>query len=240
MFLASALLKQLLLPPASLISLALAGLASRAEFGRRVALAATVTLYALSTPLVATSLLRAIQEPNEEGAGAQAIVILSAGMTDAPEYGGADVDALTLERLRFGATVARRTKLPILVSGGVLASSAPAIATIMSRVLADDYGVAAKWVEAGSSSTAENASMSAPLLKSAGVSRIYLVTHAWHMARARLAFERQGFAVMAAGTGYLPQSTLDLSDLVPSAKALLDSYYAAHELIGILYYRIAL
>jgi uncharacterized SAM-binding protein YcdF (DUF218 family) len=237
-------LKQLLLPPASLITLALGGMAWRgrgAVWGRALALAAVAALYALSTPLVAVSLLRSVQERNETSSAAQAIVILSAGLlADAPEYGGATVDALTLERVRFGATLARRTGLPVLVSGGVLDDRAPPIAAIMAGVLATDYGVKVKWVEANSESTADNAAMSAPLLKAAGVQRIYLVTHAWHMARARLAFERQGFVVSAAGTDYRTPSPLQLTDLLPSVKALADSYYAMHELIGLVYYRIAL
>ena len=49
-----------------------------------------------------------------------AIVILSAGRrTYAPEFGGETVDALALERLRYGADVARQTQLPVLVSGGL-------------------------------------------------------------------------------------------------------------------------
>ena len=239
----SVLLKQLLLPPASLIALLTAALlAGRgSSFGRRVALAAALSLYALSTPLVATALLRSVQEKNDTGAAAQAIVILSAGLSaDAPEYGGATVDALTLERLRFGATMARRTGLPVLVSGGVLDSRAPAIAALMAQVLAADYGITAKWIEAGSQTTAENAAMSAAILRTAGVSNIYLVTHSWHMARARLAFERQGFAVAAAGTGYLTSDRLALGDFFPSARSIVDSYFAIHEWIGIAVYRVAL
>jgi uncharacterized SAM-binding protein YcdF (DUF218 family) len=240
----SALLKQLVLPPGSLISLALAGLSARGRlrvFGTRIALAAALAVFALSTPAVSGLLLRSIQEANATDKSAQAIVILSAGIiANAPEYGGATADALTLERLRFGAQVQRRTKLPILVTGGVLDDRAPPIALVMSRILDSDYGIKAKWIETRSRSTAENASLSAATLRAAGVKRIYLVTHAWHMARARLAFERQGFVVTAAGTGYRTFSPLGPGDFLPSVKALIDSYYALHELIGIAFYSIVL
>lgn len=236
-----ALLEQLLLPPASLVTLAVAGLIARGRWGLRLALAASLSLFVLSTPLVSSLLLRSLQEGNASDNSAQAIVILAAGIVvNAPEDGGATADALTLERLRYGARVQRRTGLPVLVTGGVLDERAPPIALVMARLLESDYGIKAKWIEARSRSTAENASLSAAILKAAGVGRIYLVTHAWHMARGRLAFERQGFVVTAAGTGYSLGSPLSVGDFLPSAKALVDSYYAIHELVGLVFYSIVL
>ena len=239
-----AVLKGLILPPGKLITVAAAGFAARGRWravGRRSAFAAAAALYALSTPLAGNALLHVVQEENSSDRSGQAIVILAAGIqADAPEYGGATADALMLERVRYGATLARRSSLPVLVSGGVLAAGTPASAVIMSRILVADYRVAAKWVEDRSSTTAENAAMSAAMLRAAGIKRIYLVTHAWHMARARLAFERQGMTVLAAGTGYCPWRPIAFFDFLPSVKSLLDSYYAIHELVGLAYWSLAL
>ena len=53
------------------------------------------------------------------GAHAKAVVILGGGVRrNAPEYGGDTLATLTLERVRYGARVARLTGLPVLVSGG--------------------------------------------------------------------------------------------------------------------------
>ena len=50
---------------------------------------------------------------------AQAIVVLGGGLYfDTPEYGGDTVGGSTLERLRYAATIARKTNLPVLVTGG--------------------------------------------------------------------------------------------------------------------------
>ena len=57
---------------------------------------------------------------------AQAIVVLGAGKrTHAPEFGGETVNRLALERLRYAATLARETRLPMLVSGGAPAGDTP-------------------------------------------------------------------------------------------------------------------
>src|SRR4051812_39200783 len=121
------IIKTLALPPGDLLVLLAAGIWLIARGRRKTGLAAiaiaTVVLYLLSTPIVGTALLRAIQAPPARDdalakSGAQAIVVLSAGFTRyAPEYAGPTVDQLTLQRLRYGAHLARRLALPILVSG---------------------------------------------------------------------------------------------------------------------------
>src|SRR5689334_16456277 len=110
------IIKTLALPPGDLLLLLAAGLCLIASGRRRAgALAigvATITLYLLCTPIVGAALERAIQAPPARddvlaSSGAEAIVILSAGFERyAPEYGGATVDQLTLQRLRYGAHLA--------------------------------------------------------------------------------------------------------------------------------------
>lgn len=233
--------KQLLLPPLSLPLLGLAGLFIQRIWpvlGRTLAIASFVSLYALSTPYVADLLISQVQEPNSSDRTGQAIVVLSAGsQPHAIEYEGTTADALTLERLRYGAKLQRLSKLPILVSGGTLSENQPPIADIMSKILIEEYAIAEPWTERTSYNTTTNASRSAVLLRQRGISKIYLVTHAWHMKRARLAFEDQGLTVLAAGTGHvLNQSKIALSDVLPSIRALSKSYYALHELVGLARY----
>lgn len=243
MLLITAFLKSLFLPPVNLIVIAAVGFAIRGRWeilGRRAAFAAAIGVLALSTPFMGNALLRLAQEENSSDNKGQAIVILAAGiLADAPEYRGPTADALTLERLRFGASLQRHLALPVLVSGGTLAQDTPPSAVIMSNILKAEYGVPTKWTEGRSRTTAENAKLSAAILHEAGISRIYLVTHAWHMPRARLVFERQGMTVIAAGTGYCVSRPVRFSDFLPSVKSLLDSYYAIHELVGFAYYSLA-
>ena len=243
MLLITAFLKSLFLPPVNLIAISVVGFAISGRWeilGRRAALAAAIGVFALSTPLMGNALLRLVQEENSADNTGQAIVILAAGiLPDTPEYRGPTADALTLERLRFGATLQRQLALPVLVSGGTLAEDTPPSAVIMSNILEAEYGVPTKWTEGRSRTTAENAKLSAAILHEAGISRIYLVTHAWHMPRARLVFERQGITVFAAGTGYCRSRPVRIPDFLPSVKSLLDSYYAIHELVGFAYYSLA-
>ena len=93
-------------------------------------------------------------------------------------------------------------------------------------------------MEDASTNTWENARNSRALLTDSGISRIYLVTHAWHMPRAILAFERAGFEVIPAATAWTTHQRTDLLDFIPSAAALLDSRWFLHEVIGMYWYRL--
>jgi len=214
-------------------------------FGVAVAAAGVVALYALSTPLVGARLLQALEPetivPAAPAAPAPgAIVILAADLRrDAPDYGGDTVGALTLERIRYGARLHRMTGLPILVSGGLLPRAKRTLAEAMQRTLTEEFGVPVQWVENRSRSTLGNARLSAELLKSAGIGSIYLVTHAWHMARSVEVFESNGMHVVAAPTAFTYVGPgLAFSDFLPRPAALAESTFAFHELIGRLWYRL--
>ena len=207
---------------------------------------------ALSLPLIARSLVGQLEvfpaippaQLSSLAAGPPtAIVVLSAGRRYAPEFGPAlateSVDALSLERLRYAAYVARQTGLPVLVSGGAVNPVQIPVALLMADTLAQDYGIKAKWSEIRSTNTAENAIFSTQILKRQGIGRVILVTHAWHMERARAAFLANGMQVIAAPTAFYGLGGVNLPfDLFPSAAALRMSAYAIHENIGIVWYRL--
>ena len=75
-------------------------------------------------------------------------------------------------------------------------------------------------------------------ISSAGISRIYLVTHAWHMPRAQAAFEYAGFAVIPAPTGYAVKRNRPPEDFVPSADGFVLSAHFCHEVLGAIWYRL--
>lgn len=201
---------------------------------------AVVLLYALSTQIVATGLLSLLEpaprDPAADTSG-QAIVVVGGGTNyRAPEYGGDTVRATTLVRLRYAARLQRALGKPMLVSGGAPEGSLAGEAQLMKAALQQDFQVPVQWVEAGSNNTLENARFSYRLLKPAGIERIYLVTHASHMRRARLAFESAGFAVIPAPTAYTTRFEITVLDFLPRVDALEDTSRFLREIAGIVWY----
>jgi uncharacterized SAM-binding protein YcdF (DUF218 family) len=170
---------------------------------------------------------------------AQAIVILGGGQRlNAKEYGGAAPNRLTLERLRYGARLARQSGLPVLVTGGA-PKGMVGEAVVMAKSLREDFGVAPRWIEARSLDTQGNAYYSAQMLRpkeARGIRRIVLVTHAAHMRRSVHEFTAQGFEATPAPTAFYAQGQGDtvLGDFFPGANAAYAGWYALHEWLGIL------
>lgn len=149
---------------------------------------------------------------------AEAIVVLGGGRyLDAPEYGGDTAGPSTLERLRYGAKLHRETGLPLLVSGGKQGDFGTRTeAEIMQEILATEYQLSAKWVENQSQDTRSNAEFSAQLLRKANITRIFLVTHEMHMARAQQEFEQQGLQVVPMTTGFSRPDATSIHLWIPS------------------------
>jgi len=232
-----------LLPPLSLIIIGGYGLLllrRRQAWGKALIGISLAALWLLATPFVGGGLLDALKPPVNvpNAAEADAIVILGGGTYyDTVEYGGDTVGRFTLERVRYGAWLARKLDKPVLVTGGNPDGGRPE-GQLMRETLEREFGVKVRWVEDRSETTRENARYSAALLKQAGIGRIYLVSHAWHLPRALPEFEREGLRVVPAGTGYSRTRGPRPLDFVPNAKGLYDSYLAMHEGIGLVWYRI--
>lgn len=244
--------RSLFLPPTSLFLLILLGLLlwrRRPRAGRILAGTGLALLAFLSTTgganLFVVPLERmAVPLLAPERAGAQAIVVLSAGrLREAPEYGGRDSpDYVALARLRYAVHLHRATGLPILVSGGSGRTPDPrgpgySLAGSMAAVLREDFAVPVAWTEDHSRDTGQNAAFSAVLLRQNGVRRILLVTDAMHMARARAAFERAGIEVVDAPTTFVGVRILSVHSWLPSAEGLRRSWYAFYELLGLVWYK---
>ena len=242
----------LLLPPGLMILLMLGGyfLARRLpQTGKIMLFTGFGLLILASLPIVANLNLRLLETvpalPAEELAQptAQAIVILSGGRNlEAPEYGNVDtINMYTLERVRYGAWLQRHTHLPILATGGrVFDSSRPAEAELIQQILIKEYQVPVQWIETNSRNSWENAQLTQAQLSEAGINRIYLVTQAWHMPRAKMAFEAVGLEVIPAPTGFLSgESDAPLIlDFLPSASAIMTNYFVVHELMGTAWYKL--
>ncbi|MEJ2630070.1 MAG: YdcF family protein [Acidihalobacter sp.] len=175
-------------------------------------------------------------------AGAQAIVVLGAGRSQAPEYGHRDgINRLAAQRLRYAAWLARRTGLPILVSGGLSHDGKRASeAQLMQRSLQRDFRVKVRWLEGDSANTWENARNSARILKPLGIDRILLVTQAWSLPRAMWSFRKAGLTPLPAPAGYMlpTPGTYGWSAWLPNARAAHGASLLWHEMLGMLWYRL--
>jgi len=240
----------LLLPPGVIIVVALLGFIIQIRWaitGNVMVALSVVALLILSLPFTGDQLTEEIEsrfppvDLKEPGKQAGAIVILGGGRyTDAAEYGvGDSVNRPTLERLRYGARLHRRTGLPILVTGGAPYGEAVPEAALMQAALAQDFRVKAKWVESNSGTTYENARRTKTILEPAGVKCVYLVTHASHMPRAVWAFEATGIATRPAPVGFttLDKQERDALGYFPSIDGLYRSSTALRERLGLVWYK---
>ena len=245
-WLITSILANALLPPFSLVLLILAGLILLRRFphfARTLIFFTAAALYGLSTPWVSGLLLKSLEisRPIELVAPleADAIVVLGGGRrTDALEYGSDTVNSLTLERLRYAAYLQRFSRLPLMVTGGMPGGGSQPEGRLMHDILVREFKVPVKWVEDGALTTWDNARLSAPRLRQAGVERIVLVSHAWHLRRAVPQFEGHGLDVIPAGTQFSDTRIDSYLSLLPSALGLRDSYFALHEWLGILWYKL--
>lgn len=234
-----------LVPPGSLLLLAaFGGLTAirRPRLGRSLVALSLIGLYVLSTPFLADELRRTLEpapgNPLADDSG-QVIVVLGGGTYfSAPEYGRDTVSSATLVRLRYAAYLQRKLGRPLLVTSGAPQGNAASEAEQMKQALEADFRVPVRWTEQASNNTLENARLSYRLLDAEGVNRIYLVTQAWHMSRALLAFQRAGFNVIPAPTGYTTRYALTALDFLPHASALSHSRDFFHEWIGIGWYHL--
>lgn len=172
--------------------------------------------------------------------GPRAVVVLGGGIrTDERDpLGPQSPRPLTLERLRAGARIAAWSGLPVAVSGGSPLGALRPEAAVMADSLAADFRGRARWLEDDSLDTASSARHSARILREAGIDRIILVTHAYHMPRARATFETAGFQVDAAPIGFLAgHGARRTLAFVPGMPGLQLASLAVHEWLGIAWYR---
>jgi uncharacterized SAM-binding protein YcdF (DUF218 family) len=214
------------------------------RLARGLAWTGVISLFVLSLPIVSNSLTLLVSDAGaldlESARNAQAIVVLGGGVrTHATEYAGDTLNARTLERVRYGAWVARRTRLPVLVSGGTVYEGT-AEGQLMRNVLEQEFSVPVRWVESASRDTHENAIFSTKLLRQSGVSNVILVAHGVDMRRARYEFETEGMNVIPAPTVIPTAKLSSLVDLIPSAAALYSSSIALYESLGNVAYRLHL
>ena len=202
------------------------------------ALLSLAILYVCSLPYTAQKLSDSlVKEDNlsiNDYRQAQAIVVLGGGLRDSKElYNNITVPGLVLERMRYATYLHKETELPILISGA--SPNGNSEAKVMGQEFFTFFGVQPKWLEERSTTTKENALYTKEMLEREGINKIILVTNQWHMQRAKMLFEKQGFSVLPAsvGNGVTPESYgLNYMHFIPQAGALNANMQLLKEWIG--------
>ncbi|MGH1485202.1 MAG: YdcF family protein [Cellvibrionaceae bacterium] len=248
------LLKTFLLPPALQLLMVIVGLIfwrKKKILASLLFIASFSSLLLLSIPMVSANLFRWLEAPyltsavspdlDSPAIGAQAIVVLGGGrQRHLPEYEEDQVSYQSLWRLRYGAHLAKELQLPVIVSGGtVYPYETLSEAEIAAKLLKEDYGVDEVILESNSRDTWQNAQNTSILVKEKGIESLIVVTHAYHMRRAELAFSKAGLTIIPKPTGFYSVD-IDgwIDDWLPKASALYLSQIALHEYIGLLFYQL--
>jgi len=234
-----------LVPPAGLILLSVLaawGTLWYPRLGMSVSIVATSLLLLASLPVIAARMLEDVEikpPAKPDFSGAQAIVVLGGGV----QRGDGDkvpdtLGAWTLERVVYAAHAYRQLNLPVAVTGGRPAGAHASEGMLMKAALEGDFNVPVTWVEDHSRTTFENAVNTKKLLQVDNVTTVVLVTHAWHMRRALWSFERVGLRAIPWPAPPTFGETDRADDYLPNMHALMGSYQALHEAIGLAYYRL--
>jgi uncharacterized SAM-binding protein YcdF (DUF218 family) len=235
----------ILAPPTIFIVLSLLGALLALvwwRMGIALVLASSLSLYAAATPALASYLLHQVEAAlpqNADLAAAQAIVVLGG---DVRSGNGAEIPdrlgPLSLERVVFAAAAYRRLHLPVLVSGGTVGRAHLSEGALMKAALEEDYAVPVTWNEDQSRTTWENALLTARLLLPEKLVTVVVVSQAWHLPRALWAFERAGLKALPWPAPRTALRLGEVGDFLPSLGALHDTFYALHEMIGGVFYRL--
>nr|WP_298891953.1 YdcF family protein [uncultured Acinetobacter sp.] len=149
-----------------------------------------------------------------------AIVILGGGLTSGEKKGEIVVNAYTKKRLEQAVEVYQSHNLPIVLSG--------VEAPYMQKWL-EQHQIHAQFLENRSMNTCENTRFSSLLLqKQGGAPTVFLVTDAYHMARAKRLFAINGIATIPV-IAPLPNM---LTEWQPSKQNLMHSRRATYEILA--------
>ena len=247
----AAYLKFLILPPASLILLALLGWIVALRYrrtGLTIILLSLVATWILMLPVTAYWLSWQMRPDQPvptlselRASDTEAIVILGAGRDRRlPEHYYQDqLSWETFQRLRYGASLHQQLGLPILATGGLATGTQPSEAELTARTLASYFNITPRWLERYSANTSQNAQFSRDILAAEGIDAIILITDILHIPRAQRAFTQAGFRVTSApvSIGHGPPFLETAKDLLPSPQVFKFSHGVFYEWFGRLWYR---
>ena len=204
----------------------------------------TLLLWLLSSPAVAIWLsqmllpqVSPVTPADLKQQQVQAIVVLGGGVeSEAREYQGPTLGPDAMARLLYGVHLSRTTHLPMAFTGG---KGWDSINHEVSEAQVADLSLARlglaplRWQENQSRDTRENALLTTALLRADGVTRVALVTHAWHMPRSVRQFEAAGLQVVPAPMGYLHSDAMPVLQWLPSGGGLRVTGWVLKEWLGL-------
>lgn len=214
--------------------------------GMALVLCSSLSLFVAATPAFSSFLTRYLESQvprNLDLKGAQAIVVLAgdvrAGDDNLPDALG----PLSVDRLLLAVDAYHQLHLPIAVSGGPMSDSPnsaehPPVGQLMAIMLSRFFSIQVTWVETRSRSTYENALYTAQLLRSGNIDDVVVTTQPRDAPRVIWSFEQFGIHAVPWPARRTPLMINQLADFLPNASALEKSFYAIHELIGGVYYRV--
>ena len=234
-----------LAPPNVLILLcafgAIATLAWR-RAGLLITTVASLSLFVMATPAFSSCLLVWAEggiPKDDDLSSAQAIVVPCADVRTTHGMTGGDggPGPQSLERLLLGAEAYKQFHLPVLVTGGPTRQTQTSCAQIMKVTFERYFEVPVSWTEDRSETTHEDATYTAELLQKTNIHTVIVVTQARDAPRAIWSFEQAGFRALPWPAPRTEAEINQITDFLPDTKALLDTFYAMHEIIGGVYYR---
>lgn len=249
----STVVNAVFLPPGILIAALVAGLvlalAGKRKAGGIVTVLAVLLLYALSTGAMERLLLGPLEsafpaldtsQAGRSKLGGYTVVVLGGGLVErSPEEGmKGSLGVESGKRMGYGLRLAAEYGLPLVFSGGnVYPEPGMETEADAAKRYADNWGRAVSCAFEGKSrTTRENARFVA---RDYHPARVILVTSAYHMRRAVLAFSKEGLDVLPAPTDYKLRSGLPSAlDWLPDPLHFYYSCRALHEYLGLVEYSI--
>ena len=245
------ILISILLPPVSLITTAMLGMVLSLiwrKFGLWLTTISLIVLLLCSLPVVSANLMNTLQrdepilpsELQQTIVGADAVVLLAGGRRkQADEYGDDTVNSFSLIRARYAAWIVKQTHLQLIISGGRVFDEDRSESELIRDLLQKEFNLKEKcYIEEQSRTTYQNALFMAEFLKQSNIRRVVLVTHAWHMPRAKFAFEFFDIQVIPAPTAFYGRHMNGIKKFLPSLNALKFSGLAFHEMFGHWWYKV--
>jgi len=248
------LLARLVEPPAlfagGLFLLVVLAWRSRHRLTFALASAMLLAYLAVATPIGAnlwTGLLEdRVASPRgcEPFAPGALVIVLAGGIAgDAVDPDTTRLSVSSLRRTMAAARIGRHHPAADFVLSGGSTSGKPLREADLMRTLMIDLGVDPERValERDSRNTWENATRSAQLIDERGwrARPTYLLTSAMHLLRAAATFRKAGIEACPIATDRRSETLEWESAAIPNAQALLNSFTALHEVIGLVAYRVA-
>jgi uncharacterized SAM-binding protein YcdF (DUF218 family) len=246
MFIFKKIVEAFVLPPGCLV-VALIGLAFYLRKRTRAGAVACAALAALtwigSTNIFSDALIRPLEYAYETPVKPEGdvIVLLCGGARSLPAVfsPAENLSSSTLQRVIAAAQLYKKTRLPVIITGGAPFSARPEADAAAAYLAELGVPQAAIITEAAARDTRENAARVREICDSKGFKRVILLTSALHMPRSVFLFERAGFAAVQpfpVARATAPAARRYFRDYLPGAGAETSS--ALNELFGLAFYRV--